>query len=264
MTFLDRIIAEKTREIAREKAICSEAQMRQLAAARTTPFRGFEAALRQTGVRIVAEIKRASPSKGDLNLNLDAAECAKAYADGGAAALSVLTESAFFKGSIEDLRAARAAVTIPVLQKDFIIDPYQIDEACAVGADAILLIVRLLDDRSLRELHAHARDLGLDVLTEVFDTGDVERALAIGATLIGINNRDLTTFDTNLSNAVTVAGRLPSTALPVALSGVASVDDVAGLVRSGLSKFLIGEALVRSADPAALLRAMGKCEVQHG
>ena len=264
MTFLERILAEKAREVARAKTICSEQQMRRLAAARSTPFRGFEAALRKDGVCIVAEIKRASPSKGDLQLDLDPAALAKAYAEGGAAALSVLTEPAFFKGSIDDLRAARAAVSIPVLQKDFIIDPYQIDEACAAGADAVLLIVRTLDDAVLRDLHAYARDVGLDVLTEVFDAADADRARAIGATLIGINNRDLATFGTDLSNAVTVSRRLPDTALAVALSGVMSVDDVARLARSGLSKFLIGEALVRSDDPVALLRAMRKCEVCHG
>lgn len=263
MTFLERILSEKACEIARTKTVCSEQEMRRLAAARTTPFRGFEAALREPGIQIVAEIKRASPSKGDLQLDLDPAALAKAYEDGGAAALSVLTDPAFFKGSINDLRAARAAVSIPVLQKDFIIDPYQIDEACAAGADAVLLIVRTLDYGALHNLYAHARDLGLDVLTEVFDAADADRAHAVGATLIGINNRDLTTFGTDLSNAVMIARHLPAATLSVALSGVTSTDDVADLTHSGLSKFLIGEALVRSVDPVTLLRTMRKCEVHH-
>ena len=263
MNFLETILAEKARELARAKADCSETQMRRRADARTSPFRGFEAAVRGDGVRIVAEIKRASPSKGDLAPDLDPAATAAAYAAGGAAALSVLTESAFFKGSAGDLQAAREAVALPVLRKDFIIDPYQIHESRAIGADAVLLIVRILDDARLRALHDLARDSGLDVLVEVFDDADLDRALGIGATLIGVNNRDLATFATDLATAPALARRISPPAVAMALSGVASAADVATMAARGLSRFLVGEALVRSADPAALLREMRACEVSH-
>ncbi len=263
MNFLDVILQEKSRQLARAKAVCPEAEMRRRADARTTPFRGFEAALRAEGVRVVAEIKRASPSKGDLAPDLDPSTVAAAYEAGGATALSVLTEPAFFKGSIHDLQTARDAVSIPVLRKDFIVDPYQIHESRAIGADAILLIVRILDDAQLRALLALTRDNGLDALVEVFDDADLDRALAAGATLIGINNRDLGTFATDLSNATTLARRIAPPAIAMALSGVASAADVAALAARGLSRFLVGEALVRSADPAALLREMRACEVSH-
>ena len=263
MNFLDVILQEKAHELARAKAACTEAQMRRRAAARTSPFRGFEAAMRGHGVRIVAEIKRASPSKGDIQPNLDPATVASAYEAGGAAALSVLTETAFFKGSIEDLRLARQAVHIPVLRKDFIIDPYQVYESCAIGADAILLIVRILDEASLRSLHDLARQCGLDVLTEVYDDQDLDRALAIGASVIGINNRNLSTFDTHLSNASTLARRISLPALVVALSGISSKHDVECLAKQGLSRFLIGEALVKQDDPATLLHDMIAVEVPH-
>jgi len=263
MSFLDKILAEKAHEIAKAKAACSESEMRSLAAQRTTPFRGFEASLRQDGVRIVAEIKRASPSKGDIQPHLDPATTAAAYEAGGAAALSVLTEPAFFKGSIADLQAARHAVSIPVLRKDFIIEPYQVYESCAIGVDAILLIVRILDDDKLRSLYALAVESGLDVLTEVFDDADIDRALEIGATLIGINNRNLASFSTDLTNAPTLAKRIKPPAIAMGLSGVSSVQDVTQMERQGMTKFLIGEALVKSEDPATLLRQMSSCEVQH-
>ena len=263
MSFLNSILAEKAHEIARAKAACSELEMRSLAAKRATPFRGFEAALQQDGVRIVAEIKRASPSKGDIQPNLNAATTATAYEAGGAAALSVLTESAFFKGSIQDLRDARNAVSIPVLRKDFIVEPYQVYESCAMGADAILLIVRILDDSKLCTLYALAKECGLDVLTEVFDEADLDRALKLGATVIGINNRNLASFSTDLMNAPTLAKRIKPPAIAMALSGVSEVSDVAQMAQQGISKFLIGEALVKCADPATLLKQMLSCEVRH-
>ncbi len=263
MNFLDKILAEKAHEIARSKAACSESEMRSLAAKRATPFRRFEAALQKDGVRIVAEIKRASPSKGDIQPDLNAATTAAAYEAGGAAALSVLTEPAYFKGSIQDLRDARNAVSIPVLRKDFIIEPYQVYESCAIEADAILLIVRILDDFKLSTLFALAKECGLDVLTEVFDDADLDRALAIGATVIGINNRNLTSFSTDLMNAPTLAKRIKPPAIAMALSGVSTAHDVAQMAQHGLSKILIGEALVKCADPATLLRQMLSCEVRH-
>ena len=262
MSFLEKIISAKRAEIAAARNLKPQAELERLAAKRED-FRGFAESLAHPGVRVVAEIKRTSPSKGDLAPDLDPAAVATAYAAGGAAALSVLTEPAFFKGSIRDLQAARDAVAIPVLRKDFIVDPYQIHESRAIGADAVLLIVRILDDAHLRDLLALARDSGLDALVEVFDSADLDRALAVGATLIGINNRDLGTFATDLSNAATLARRIAPPAIAMALSGVASAADVAALASRGLSRFLVGEALVRSADPAALLREMNACEVSH-
>lgn len=253
MSFLDNILAAKRDEIARAKAVRPQARLEALAAARG-PFRGFAAALDAPGVRIIAEIKRASPSLGDIRPGLDPAATARAYADGGAAALSVLTEPAFFKGSAEDLQQARESVAIPVLRKDFIIDPYQVYETAAMGADAMLLIVRILDDAQLKNLHDLARDLGLDVLTEVFDERDAARANAIGARLVGINNRDLARFTTDLGQAARIAAHLHRDTAAVALSGIHSADDIRQTLAGGIRRFLIGEALVRQTDPTSTLR----------
>lgn len=254
MTFLDKILAAKRDEIAAAKAAVPQAALERQSAARRDAPRGFAAALDRPGVRIVAEIKRASPSLGDIRPGLDPAATALAYAEGGAAALSVLTEPAFFKGSADDLQRARRAAGVPVLRKDFIVDPYQVYETAAMGADAMLLIVRILDDARLRELHALALSLGLDVLTEVFDGQDAARANALGATLVGINNRDLAHFKTDVSHAGRLAASLrPGTAV-VALSGIHSAEDIRQTLAGGIRRFLIGEALVRQADPVATLR----------
>lgn len=254
--FLDRIIAARCADVENAKASQPEAEVRGRAEARRTPFRGFELALRGDGVRIVAEIKRASPSKGDIRPDLDPATMAKAYEAGGAAALSVLTEPSFFKGSSQDLLAARAATTIPVLRKDFIISEYQVHETVALGADALLAIARILDDKTLAAVLSLARHYGIDALTEVFDESDLERAVAAGATLIGINNRDLESFETDLYRAARIAKGIPDTAIAISLSGVATPDDVAYQTKNGISRFLIGEALAKSVDPATLLREM--------
>jgi indole-3-glycerol phosphate synthase len=254
MSFLDNILEAKRAELASAQERVPQAQLEQLAAARRD-YRGFAAALDRPGVRIVAEIKRASPSLGDIRVDLDPAATAQAYADGGAAALSVLTEPAYFKGSAADLLRARAAVTIPVLRKDFIIDPYQVYETAAMGADAMLLIVRILGDERLHALHLLALSLGLDVLTEVFDERDADRANALGATLVGINNRDLAHFKTDVTHASSLAVRLrPGTAV-VALSGIRSSDDVLQTLSGGIRRLLVGEALVRQPDPTATLRS---------
>ena len=253
MSFLDNILASKHDEIARSKALAPQPRLEKLAAARRD-YRGLAAALDRPGVRLIAEIKRASPSLGDIRLDLDAETVARAYANGGAAALSVLTEPAYFKGSAADLQSARRAVTIPVLRKDFIIDPYQVYETASMGADAMLLIVRVLDDERLHALHALARDLGLDVLTEVFDEQDVARANALGATLVGINNRDLAHFKTDVTHAARLAARLLPGTDVVALSGIHTLDDVRQTLSGGIRRFLVGEALVRQSDPTATLR----------
>ena len=253
MTFLDQILAAQRDTLAAAQARTPQAQLERQAAARRD-YRGFTSALAVPGVRIVAEIKRASPSLGIISSDLDPAALARAYADGGAAALSVLTEPVYFKGSANDLQVARAAASLPVLRKDFIIDPYQVYETAAMGADALLLIVRLLDDERLHTLHALALSLGLDVLTEIYDEQDAQRARALGATLVGINNRDLAHFTTDITQAARLAAHLPPATMTVALSGIHTTDDIRRTLAGGIRRFLVGEALVRQADPAATLR----------
>lgn len=255
MSFLDQILAAKRAELAITQARVPRAQLERQAAARRDfrDFRGFTAALARPGVRIVAEIKRASPSLGLIRPDLDPAALAQAYANGGAAALSILTEPAFFKGSADDLQRARQATSLPVLRKDFIIDPYQVYETVAMGADAMLLIVRILDDERLPALYELARSLGLDVLVEVYDAQDAARARALGAKLVGINNRDLTHFKTDITQAVRLATQLHPDTLTVALSGIHTTADIRQTLASGLRRLLIGEALVRQDDPTATL-----------
>lgn len=250
--FLERIVAHKRAEVRAAAAVRPTGMLRD----RRTPAerRSLQAALAAPGVRIIAEIKRASPSKGPIRPGLDAAKLAADYAAGGAAALSVLTESAFFQGSVEDLQAAAAATRLPVLRKDFIIDPYQVHESAAIGADAILLIARILDDAALRELAGLAAHLHLECLVEVHDAADAGRAVALGATLVGINNRDLSHFGTDTGKAAALAASFPPHVCVVAASGIASRQDIADAGRAGIRRFLIGESLVRSDDPVSLLR----------
>ncbi|HRU18795.1 MAG TPA: indole-3-glycerol phosphate synthase TrpC [Kiritimatiellia bacterium] len=255
MTYLEKILASKRDEIARAKAHTTRAQVERLAAARRDTPRGFAAALNASGVRVIAELKRASPSAGDIRPDLDPADLARRYAEGGAAALSVLTEPAFFKGSADDLRQAREAVALPVLRKDFILDPYQVYESVALNADAILLIVRIVDDDTLHALYTLVCSLGLDVLTEVFDEEDAARARALGATLVGINNRDLARFSTDTTRTARLAALFPPDVSIVALSGIRTSDDIRQTLACGIRRFLIGERLVRQPDPVATLRA---------
>ncbi|MGH9051260.1 MAG: indole-3-glycerol phosphate synthase TrpC [Acidimicrobiia bacterium] len=218
--------------------------------------RDFAAALRPpTGkLAVIAEIKRRSPSKGDLAPDLDPAVTAKAYETGGAAALSVLTDRVFFGGSIDDLRAARDATAVPVLRKDFTIDETQVLEARAVGADALLLIVAALpDDALLAELHAFAGDLGLTALVEVHDEAELDRALAAGAVVVGVNCRDLATFSEDLGVAERLARRLPPEVIAVAESAIRVPVDASRMAGAGFDAVLVGEALVRAPDPTALV-----------
>jgi len=205
---------------------------------------------------IIAECKRRSPSKGVLREPYDPVAIARGYADAGAAAISVLTDERFFGGSLADLRAVRAAVPIPVLRKDFVIDAYQLEQARAAGADAVLLIVAALDAARLRELHRVARDLGLDVLTEVHDEYELESAVAAGATIIGVNNRNLHTFVTDLAISERLARLVPAGTILVAESGLRDGTDLARLARSGIGSFLVGEAFMTAADPGAALASM--------
>jgi indole-3-glycerol phosphate synthase len=219
--------------------------------------RGFAAALAARVTRgqtaVVAEIKQASPSKGLLRADFDPPAIARSYLAGGAACLSVLTDGPFFRGSLDHLRAVRAAVELPLLRKDFLLDPYQVYEARAAGADCILLIVAALDDARLADLYAAAAELGLDALIEVHDEYELDRALTLAPRLLGINNRNLHTFETRLDTTVRLAGRMPRDCLPVAESGIHSAADVALIRGAGVHAFLVGEAFMRAADPGARL-----------
>jgi indole-3-glycerol phosphate synthase len=253
-TYLDRILAAHR--------AAAETDGRALAplvaeARAHPPARGFTAALRDAdGVGVVAEVKRRSPSKGDLAAGLDPAGLAGAYERGGARCLSVLTDAEFFGGSPDDLRAARAATGLPVLRKDFTIAPADVCDARIMGADAVLLIAAALDDDELGELHTLALDVGLDVLVEVHDEQELERALAVGAGLVGVNQRDLVTFEVDHERAERVGRAMPDTVVRVAESGIRGPDDARRLAAAGFDAVLVGESLVTSPDPAAAVAAL--------
>lgn len=259
MTILDRIVEDKKEEIVRAAARVSEDELRaRIADMEWTP-RGFEERLSKPGpggANIIAEVKRASPSKGDICKDLDAAQCARQYEAGGAAAISVLTDTPYFKGSLEDLRKVREAVGLPVLRKEFIIAPYQLYESRAAGADAVLLIVRILSAAQLDELLALTRELGLGALVEIHSAEDYTAAHKAGSRLIGINNRNLATFDTDLQTAMGLQALLQPGEVPVAASGISGREDVKRNLESGIFNFLIGESLVRAEDRTAFLRSL--------
>jgi indole-3-glycerol phosphate synthase len=218
--------------------------------------RSLGAALRARRPAVIAECKRRSPSKGVLREPYDPVAIARGYAAAGAAAISVLTNDRFFGGTLDDLTAVRAAVPVPVLRKDFVVDPYQLAEARAAGADAVLLIVAALEPAALRELHAAATAIGLEVLTEVHDEDEVGVALASGATIVGVNNRNLRTFVTDIATSERVARLVPHGTLLVAESGLRDGRDVARLERAGIGAFLVGEAFMTAPEPGEALRAM--------
>ena len=256
---LARILDRKREEVAEgARAVPLAAARRR--AAEAAPARGFEAALRaKTGAgraAVIAEIKRASPSRGVIREDFDPSRIAAGYERAGAAALSVLTDREFFRGAPEHLRAAREATALPVLRKDFLIDPWQVYEARAMGADCVLLIVAALDDGRLGALADLARGLGLDVLVEVHDEAELERALRLPTRLIGINNRDLRTFDTTLETTKRLAAHVPEDRLAVTESGIAAREDVSGLRAYGIHAFLVGEAFMSAPDPGERLAAL--------
>lgn len=221
------------------------------------PPRGFREALVDLGrLGVIAEIKRRSPSKGDLNADMDAAQVARRYEAGGASCLSVLTDEAHFGGSAADLRTAREATSLPVIRKDFTVDLRDICDARIMGADCVLLIVAAIDDAELADFHALATELGIDVLVETHDEAEVERALAVGARLVGVNQRDLVTFEVDQARAVRVAAALPDGVVRVAESGVRGVDDARALRAAGYHAVLVGETLVTSGDPEAAVRSL--------
>jgi len=251
-TILDKILDAKTEHVARLKPRAAE--LRMLAEA-MPPTRNFTEALHKSKVALIAEVKKASPSKGVLIENFDPVALAQTYANNGASAISVLTDAPFFQGDIEHLRQVRAAVEMPLLRKDFIIDPIQIDEARAAGADAILLIVMALDDAQLTDLRGYAVASGLTPLVEVHNVGECERALKCGAALIGVNNRDLRTFREDLGTIERVATMLPEAVTLVAESAIRSIEDVRRMGELGASAVLVGEGLVKSGDIAAQVQA---------
>lgn len=259
---LDQIVAARRVDVAQAQATADLGELRRRAAAHTP--RGFRRALEAAGstqAAIIAELKKASPSKGVLRGSFPVGRLATALAAAGAAALSVLTEERHFQGSLDHLREASAATRLPCLRKDFIVDPSQVLEARANHADAILLIVAALSDAELRALHATAREQGLDALVEVHDERELERALALGADLIGVNSRDLRTFQVDLATAIALAPRIPANVVKVAESGIKTPEDLRLLRSAGYSAFLIGETLMKAEDPgAALARLRGEAQ----
>jgi indole-3-glycerol phosphate synthase len=253
---LATILARKAEEVADRRTRVPLAELRARAADRA-PLRGFEAALRARLAAgrpaVIAEVKKASPSKGVIRADFRPAEIAAQYERGGAACLSVLTDRDFFQGHEDYLVAARAACGLPVLRKDFTIDDYQVHEALALGADAILLIVAALDDARLRGLCDLGLSLGLGVLVEVHDGEELERALSTRSALVGINNRNLRTFDTRLSTTLDLRDRVPADRLLVTESGIHAPSDVATMRTAGVHAFLVGEAFMRADDPGAEL-----------
>ncbi|KAA3629853.1 MAG: indole-3-glycerol phosphate synthase TrpC [Proteobacteria bacterium] len=256
---LKRILQRKKEEVAKR---CERVTLRDLKQrlAQASPPRGFAEALARYIARgeaaVVAEIKKASPSKGVLREDFHPAEIATSYARGGAACLSVLTDIDFFQGADASLQEARNACTLPVIRKDFVVDPYQIYEARTLGADCILLIVAALDDAQLSEFTGLAHHLGMDVLVEVHDAQELERALLLGTRLVGINNRDLRTFETRLSTTLDLLAMIPNDRIVVTESGILSRDDVNLMRANNVHAFLVGEAFMRAEDPGEQLKTL--------
>ena len=256
---LKRILAVKAEEIAAAQAAKSLETVRD--EARAQPLsRGFVAAIRDKIAAgqsaVIAEIKKASPSKGVIRADFRPAEIAADYAAHGAACLSVLTDRQFFQGAPEYLQAARAACSLPVLRKDFLVDPYQVYEARAMGADAILLIAAALDLPAMRDLEALAHDLGMAVLVEVHDGDELDQALQLATPLLGINNRDLRSFDVTLQTTLDLLPRIPAEKIVVTESGILGQDDVALMRRNQVNAFLVGEAFMRQPSPGAALASL--------
>jgi len=255
MSVLDDIVAGVRADLAERQALVSDADLRALVADADPP-RDPMPAFRSDGLSVIAEVKRRSPSKGDLAEIPDPAALARSYAAGGADAISVLTEARRFNGSLDDLRAVRAAVDTPLLRKDFIVTGYQLLEARAAGADLVLLIVAALDDATLARLHDEARALGLTVLVEVHDEHEIERALAVGAQLVGVNARNLKTLAVDPDTFGRLTGLVPDGVVQVAESGIAGPADAARYATEGADVVLVGEALVKDGDPSAAVAAM--------
>ena len=258
-TILTRILARKDQEVAERQQAVSEADLLALAEKQSAP-RGFIDALNKRiaegDAAVIAEVKKASPSKGVMREEFHPADIAKSYAQGGAACLSVLTDADFFQGHEDYLIAARDACDLPVIRKDFITHGYQVTEARAIGADCIPLIVAALNDTQLRDLHQQANALGMDVLVEVHDANELERALALDLKLVGINNRNLHTFDTSLNTTLDLLPRIPAGVTVITESGIHSRDDVELMRDHEVNGFLVGEAFMREEDPGLALKRL--------
>lgn len=253
MSILERIVAAKRAEVTRAK---QERPGAEADARNAAPARDFVGALRAKQPAVIAEIKRASPSRGVLRADFDPAAIAKSYEAAGAACVSVLTDVEFFQGASEHLVAARAACNLPALRKDFVIDPYQVYESRALGADCILLIAACLEQGEMQELEAIAHGLGMAVLVEVHDGAELERALRLRTPLLGINNRNLRTFETTLQTTLDLLPRIPAGRLVVTESGILSRADVARMREAGVQTFLVGEAFMRAPDPGQSLKSL--------
>ncbi|NJL59180.1 MAG: indole-3-glycerol phosphate synthase TrpC [Desulfobacteraceae bacterium] len=257
--FLNKIVEHKRQEIEAAKSRISEHDLMEQALAadqHRRPFFKTLASPGNSGVNIIAEIKRASPSKGPIRPDLDAAHYATSYQRGGAACISVLTESAYFKGSFEDFRVVRNASTLPMLRKDFLISSYQIYESALLGADAVLLIAKILSKQQLKDYLKLCAELKLDVLTEVHSEQEIEIATEAGAKLIGINNRNLRTFETSLDTCVRMSELLMPHQIAVAESGIRTREDIVKLKQAGIFNFLIGESIVRAENPETFLQSL--------
>jgi indole-3-glycerol phosphate synthase len=255
VTILDTIVEHKWAEIAGARGLFSEAELERRAAS-LPPARDFTGAVLRPGMRVIAEVKKASPSAGVIRPDFDPAAIARAYERGGADALSVLTDEHFFQGHLRDLTAAREATRLPVLRKDFVLDRYQIVEARAAGADAVLLIAEILPGDRLKTLFDRATDLGLHVLVELHDAEQLPRVIDCGTTLIGINNRDLRTFHTALEHTLNLLPKVPLGRAVISESGIKSNADLKRLEAGGVKGVLVGESLMRAPDVAAALAAL--------
>jgi indole-3-glycerol phosphate synthase len=254
---LDEILGHKRAELAAARVREAPEKLARRAEECAAPVRDFAGAVASgPEPRVIAEVKRRSPSRGEIRANFDPVACALAYAEGGAAAISVLTDELFFGGHLDFLAAVRGAVSVPLLRKDFVIDAYQVDEARVAGADAVLLIAAALAPDALAALRARAEALGLCALVEVHDETELDAALASGARVIGINNRDLRTFETDLGVTERLAPRVPEGVVVVAESGIFTRTDMARLAASGADAFLVGESLMRETDVAGALRRL--------
>jgi indole-3-glycerol phosphate synthase len=261
--FLSKILERKKQEVQAALKTKSEQSLRREAENGITrrPFIDRLSERGLCGMNVIAEIKRSSPSKGKIRENVDPAHYAGMYEEGGAAAISVLTDNHFFGGSPSDLQAARSAAGIPVLRKDFLICPYQIYESAAMGADAVLLIVRALSPELLKDLLALCESLGLDALVEAHDEREFETAAGAGALLIGVNNRDLGTFSTNIETSISLAGRICPEQVMVSESGIHGRPEIERLLSAGIWNFLIGESIMRSEDPVRFLKMLHGVEL---
>jgi len=257
-TILDEIVAAKRQEIERSKAETAEASLRESLAS-APPVRDFFAALARPGpIRLIAEVKKASPSRGVIRADFHPVEIAETYQRHGASCVSVLTDEPYFQGSLEHLRQVRARVGLPVLRKEFIIDPYQVVEARAAGADAVLLIAECLDDEPLKRLHDLIVELGMTPLVELYEPENLAQVLKTGARLIGINNRNLRTFEVDLEHTLRLRREIPDDRLVIGESGIHTRDDVERLEAAGVQAILVGESLMAAADiGAAVDRLLG-------